>query len=96
MYANPGVNEDTVRCLVNKQQFVNVYALGCEARGCGALAITAAGDRLVRANASAIEAYNSVLWRGRDAMHLLPELVWLLNVAIVGTTLALLVSRFRL
>ena len=47
-------------------------------------------------NAWTVEAYHGVLWRGEDLMDLLPELGWLLAVAIVGTTLALLVSRFRL
>ncbi|MGJ9419113.1 hypothetical protein ACHAC9_15315 [Massilia sp. CMS3.1] len=47
-------------------------------------------------NAWTIEAYHSVLWRGEDLMDLLPELGWLLDVAIVGTTLALLVSRLTL
>lgn len=47
-------------------------------------------------NAWTIEAYHGVLWRGEDLMDLLPELGWLLAVAIVGTTLALLVSRLRL
>ena len=44
-------------------------------------------------NVCAIEAYNSVLWRGEDLIDRLPELGRLLDVAIVGTTLALLVSR---
>ena len=47
-------------------------------------------------NAWAIEAYHGVLWRGEDLMDLLPELGWLLAVAVVCTTLALLVSRLRL
>ena len=47
-------------------------------------------------NAWTIEAYHGVLWRGEGLMDLLPELGWLLAVAIVGTTLALLVSRLRL
>ena len=47
-------------------------------------------------NAWSIEAYHGVLWRGEDLMDLLPELGALLGVAIVGTTLALLVSRSRL
>ncbi len=47
-------------------------------------------------NAWTIEAYHGVLWRGEDLMDLLPELGSLLAVAIVGTTLALLVSRLRL
>ncbi|UJW84628.1 ABC transporter permease [Devosia sp. SL43] len=47
-------------------------------------------------NAWTIEAYHGVLWRGEDLMDLLPELGWLLAMAVVGTTLALLVSRLRL
>jgi ABC-2 type transport system permease protein len=47
-------------------------------------------------NAWTIEAYHGVLWRGEDLRDLLPELLWLLAMAIVGTTLALLVSRIRL
>jgi ABC-2 type transport system permease protein len=47
-------------------------------------------------NAWTVEAYHGVLWRGEDLMDLLPELGSLLAVAIVGTTLALVVSRFRL
>lgn len=47
-------------------------------------------------NAWTIEAYHGVLWRGEGLMDLLPELGWLLAVAVVGTTLALLVSRLRL
>lgn len=47
-------------------------------------------------NAWTIEAYHGVLWRGEDLMDLLPNLGWLLATAIVGTTLALLVSRLRL
>ena len=47
-------------------------------------------------NAWTIEAYHGALWRGESLMDLLPELGWLLAVAIMGTTLALLVSRSRL
>lgn len=47
-------------------------------------------------NAWAIEAYHGVLWRGEDLRDVLPELGWLLAMAIVGTALALLVSRLRL
>lgn len=47
-------------------------------------------------NAWTIEAYHGVLWRGEELMDLLPELGWLLAVAIAGTMLALLVSRLRL
>ena len=47
-------------------------------------------------NAWTIEAYHGVLWRGENLTDLLPELGWLLAVAIVGTALALLVSRLRL
>ena len=47
-------------------------------------------------NAWTIEAYHGVLWRGENLIDLLPELGWLLAVAIVGTTLALAVSRVRL
>ena len=47
-------------------------------------------------NAWTIEAYHGVLWRGENLIDLLPELGWLLAVAIVGTTLALAVSRLRL
>lgn len=61
-----------------------------------ALAIMAAGDRLVRAERLCHGAYNNVLRRGEDLMDLLPELGWLLEVAIVGTTLALLVPGLRL
>ncbi|MES3022030.1 MAG: ABC transporter permease [Pseudomonadota bacterium] len=47
-------------------------------------------------NAWVIEAYHGVLWRGEDLTDLLPELGSLLAMAIVGTTLALMVSRLRL
>jgi len=47
-------------------------------------------------NAWTIEAYHGVLWRGENLMDLLPELGWLMAVAIVGTTLALQLSRLRL
>ncbi len=47
-------------------------------------------------NAWAIEAFHGVLWRGEGLMDLLPQLGWLVAMAIVGTTLALLVSRSRL
>lgn len=47
-------------------------------------------------NAWTIEVHHGVPWRGEDLMYLLPEPGWLLAVAIVGTALALLVSRSRL
>ena len=47
-------------------------------------------------NAWAIEAYHGVLWRGEGLMDLAPELGWLVAVAVVGTALALVVSRLRL
>ena len=47
-------------------------------------------------NAWAIEAYHGLLWRGEGLMDLAPELGWLVAVAVVGTALALLVSRLRL
>lgn len=67
-----------------------------ECSGWRALAIMAAGDRLERAERLCDEAYNNVLRRGEDLMDLLPELGWLLEVAIVGMTLALLVPSLRL
>lgn len=47
-------------------------------------------------NAWAIEAYHGVLWRGEGLKDLLPQLGWLLAMAVAGTALALLVSRSRL
>lgn len=47
-------------------------------------------------NAWTIEAYHGVLWRGESLTDLLPELGWLLGMALVGTALALIVSRVRL
>lgn len=47
-------------------------------------------------NAWAIEAYHGVLWRGEAVTDLLPELGWLLAMAVIGTTLAVFVSRMRL
>lgn len=43
-----------------------------------------------------IEVHHAVLWRREDLINLLPQPGWLLAVTIVGTALALLVSRLRL
>lgn len=47
-------------------------------------------------NAWTIEAYHGVLWRGEGLAGLMPELSWLLGLALVGTLMALAVSRLRL
>jgi len=47
-------------------------------------------------NAWTIEAYHGVLWRGETLVDLLPELGCLLAMGVLGTTLALIVSRLRL
>jgi ABC-2 type transport system permease protein len=47
-------------------------------------------------NAWAIEAYHGILWRSEPLGAVLPELAWLLCVAMVGVILGLIISRLRL
>lgn len=47
-------------------------------------------------NAWTIEAYHGVLWRGEGLMDLMSALGWLMALGLVGTLVALVVSRLRL
>lgn len=47
-------------------------------------------------NAWTIEVYHGVLWRGEGLAELVPELSWLTALALIGTLVALVVSRLRL